>query len=138
MPVSSQQIFHSIFHRLKNFSTSTATNPTITNQTGCLFRDYTSYYSMKLRLNFYLLWRWHNFLLYGVVSFFSFPVTSEEWVAQIFQCWVVCKLQMNQSWKGSRNHFLMGGCQVTIQSLPCWFLLCVSTKNCTIDRNLGT
>lgn len=36
----------------KNFSTSTVTNPTITNWTGCLFRDYPSYFSTKLRLNF--------------------------------------------------------------------------------------
>ena len=36
----------------RNFSTSTVTNPTITNPTGCLFRDYTSHLSMKLRPNF--------------------------------------------------------------------------------------
>lgn len=36
----------------KNLATSTVTNPTITNQTGFLFRDCTSYFTTKLRLNF--------------------------------------------------------------------------------------
>lgn len=39
--------------------------------------------------------------------------------------------------KRGQKSLLVEGCQVTIQSLSYWYLLCVSSKYCTTDRNSG-
>lgn len=119
----------------KNFSTSTVTNPTITNQTGCLFRDHTSYFSTKLRLNLLFAEKvtQFSFIWCGLILCLS---TDLRWVGVSNISMLDCLWTRNESvLKRRQKSFLVEGCQVTIQSLRCWYLLCVSSKTCTIVRN---
>lgn len=123
---------------MENSSTSTVTNPTITNQTGFLFRDYTSYFSVKLRLNFLFAEKMpqFSFIWCDLILCLSSDLKGVDALnISIPDCLWTRDESVS---KRRQKSFLVEGCQVTIQSSLCWCLLCVSSKKCTIGRQASS
>lgn len=122
----------------KNSSTSTVTNPTITNQTGFLFRDYTSYFSVKLRQNFLFAEKMpqFSFIWCDLILCLSSDLKGVDALnISIPDCLWTRDESVS---KRRQKSLLVEGCQVTIQSSLCWCLLCVSSKKCTIGRQASS
>ena len=127
-------MFHNIFHRLEKLFH---------------FHSHKSYYnkpnwlslqrlyfnlSMKLRPNFLFAEKvtQFSFIQCGLILCFSIDLRG---VGASNISMLDCEIEMNQSWKQGRNPLLVEGCQGKVQSLPCWYLLCVSSKTCTTVKN---
>lgn len=125
-------MFHNVFHRLEKLFH---------------FHSYKSYYNkpnwLSLQRLYFTLkheietklcicWEGDTIFFCGLILCFSIDLRG---VGASNISMLDCEIEMNQSWKQGRNPFLVEGCQGKVQNLPCWYLLCVSSKTCTTVRN---